>query len=83
MIRAVVCAMAGGAAYEMDVTYLWPFVPRLGDTIEWEVVGGVDHPSLAGTWEGTVDTVVVNLDPGEFDPTVWIGLKDEARMVDE
>lgn len=82
MKRTVICAMVDGMGIELDATHLWPFVPRQGDTIEW-TMGGVDHPSLAGKWEGTVDEVVVNLDPGEFDSPVWIGLKDERRLVDE
>lgn len=80
--RAVICAMVEGIGVELDVTHLWPFVPRLGDTVEW-VEGGVDFPDIAGKWEGTVSEVVVNLDPGEFDSPVWIGLKDERRAEEE
>jgi hypothetical protein len=69
--RVVVCARMGDGFGEMDASHLWPFVPRVGDTVEWEY--------QESRWEGVVQEVVVHLDPGESDPDVWVGLKDEKR----
>lgn len=58
---------------ERDASHLWPFVPRVGDILQW-----TDGDK---EWEQTVDQVVVHLDDSPGNADVWVGTAHVASEV--
>lgn len=74
-MRIIAMVTYPGEAYqEVDASHLWPFVPRIGDTLTWS--------DGDREWEQVVEQVVLHLDPSPGNADVWIGTAGVATEVE-